>query len=58
MAWPFVDEHDTLDSPAERWGVNTGHVRVFQAGGAVRRAGASAGLGGFAAAMAVFESDS
>ena len=58
MAWPFVDEHDTLDSPAERWGVNTRHVRVFQAGGSVRRAGAGAGLGGFAAAMAVFEADS
>jgi phytoene dehydrogenase-like protein len=58
VEWPFVEEHDGLSSPGERWGVSTSHVRVFRAGGSVRRAGASAGLGGFAAAMAVFEADS
>ncbi|MCF8540522.1 MAG: FAD-dependent oxidoreductase [Aurantimicrobium sp.] len=57
LAWPFVEEHEALLSPGERWGVNTRHERVLMAGGAVRRAGSSVGLGGFAAAMAVFEAD-
>jgi phytoene dehydrogenase-like protein len=57
LAWPFVEEHEALSSPGERWGVNTRHERVFMAGGSVRRAGNSVGLGGFAAAMAVFEAD-
>lgn len=57
IAWPFVEEHEALSSPAERWGVNTRHDRVFVAGGSVRRAESSTGLGGFAAAMAVFEAD-
>jgi len=57
LAWPFVEEHEALSSPGERWGVNTRHDRVFVAGGSVRRAEGEAGLGGFAAAMAVFEAD-
>jgi hypothetical protein len=57
LAWPYVEEHEALSSPAERWGVNTRHDRVFVAGGSVRRADSGAGLGGFAAAMAVFEGD-
>jgi hypothetical protein len=57
LAWPFVEEHEALSSPEERWGVNTRHDRVFVAGGSVRRAEGEVGLGGFAAAMAVFEAD-
>jgi phytoene dehydrogenase-like protein len=57
VSWPFVDEHETLTSAGERWGVSTRHDRVFLAGGSVRRAGGGAGLGGFAAAMAVFEAE-
>jgi phytoene dehydrogenase-like protein len=57
VAWPFVEEHEALTLAGERWGVSTRHERVFVAGGSVRRAGGSSGLGGFAAAMAVFEAD-
>jgi phytoene dehydrogenase-like protein len=57
LTWPFVEEHEALSSPGERWGVSTRHERVFMAGGSVRRTGSSVGLGGFAAAMAVFEAD-
>jgi phytoene dehydrogenase-like protein len=57
LAWPFVEEHEALSSPEERWGVNTRHDRVFVAGGSVRRAEGEVALGGFAAAMAVFEAD-
>jgi phytoene dehydrogenase-like protein len=57
LAWPFVEEHEALLSPGDRWGVNTRHDRVFVAGGSARRAENSTGLGGFAAAMAVFESE-
>ena len=57
LAWPFVEEQEALSTPAERWGVNTRHDRVFVAGGSVRRADSGTGLGGFAAAMAVCEAD-
>ena len=57
LAWPFVDEQEALSTPAERWGVNTRHDRVFVAGGSVRRAESGTGLAGFAAAMAVCEAD-
>jgi phytoene dehydrogenase-like protein len=57
LAWPFVEEHEALSSPGERWGVNTRHDRVFVAGASLPRAEGEAGLGGFCAAMAVFESE-
>jgi hypothetical protein len=57
LEWPYLEEPEALSSPAERWGVNTRHDRVCGAGGSVRRADSGAGLGGFAAAMAVCEAD-
>jgi len=56
--WPFVEDDHELTTAASRWGVETRHSRVFAAGSGTRRGSMQAGLGGFAAAMACFESDS
>ncbi|WP_378144527.1 phytoene desaturase family protein [Cnuibacter sp. UC19_7] len=56
LAWPFVEDDEPLDTPAQRWGVATAHPRVLLCGSGSRRGGAVSGLGGFAAAQAVLES--
>ncbi|KQO11729.1 hypothetical protein ASF06_03660 [Agreia sp. Leaf244] len=55
LSWPFVDDDAALESPAERWGVATGHDRILLCGSGARRGGAVSGLGGHNAAMAVLE---
>ncbi|KQP56970.1 NAD(P)/FAD-dependent oxidoreductase [Agreia sp. Leaf283] len=55
LSWPFVDDDAPLESPAERWGVATGHDRILLCGSGARRGGAVSGLGGHNAAMAVLE---
>ena len=55
LSWPFVDDGVALESPAERWGVATGHDRILLCGSGARRGGAVSGLGGHNAAMAVLE---
>jgi phytoene dehydrogenase-like protein len=53
LAWPFAEDHDQLDTPAQRWGVATGHERIVLCGSGARRGGAVSGIGGHNAAMAV-----
>ncbi|MFK0005154.1 phytoene desaturase family protein [Paenarthrobacter sp. NPDC090522] len=55
LQWPFLDDDEPRDSAAERWGVATGHERVFLCGAGARRGGGVSGLGGHNAAMAVLE---
>ena len=55
LSWPFAEDDDALDTPAERWGVATRHPRVLLCGSGARRGGAVSGLGGHNAAMAVLE---
>jgi phytoene dehydrogenase-like protein len=55
LSWPFVEDTDSLESPAERWGVATRHERILLCGSGARRGGAVSGLGGHNAAMAVLE---
>jgi phytoene dehydrogenase-like protein len=55
VQWPFVEDASSLESPAERWGVSTGHDRILLCGSGARRGGAVSGLGGHNAAMAVLE---
>ena len=57
LEWPFVEDGEDLTTPQARWGVDTGMPRVYQCGSGSRRGGAVSGLGGFSAAMAVFEAD-
>ena len=53
LAWPFLDDGDPRDSPAQRWGVATGHPRVLLCGAGAVRGGGVSGIGGHNAAMAV-----
>ncbi|RFA07855.1 hypothetical protein B7R54_00475 [Subtercola boreus] len=55
LSWPWADDDEPLDTPAERWGVATEHRRILLCGSGSRRGGAVSGLGGHSAAMAVLE---
>ncbi|WP_223693422.1 phytoene desaturase family protein [Leifsonia poae] len=56
LSWPFAEDDDPLETPAQRWGVATRHERILLCGAGARRGGAVSGLGGHNAAMAVLES--
>jgi phytoene dehydrogenase-like protein len=55
LSWPWAEDDEPLDSPAERWGVATEHAGVLVCGSGARRGGAVSGLGGHNAAMAALE---
>jgi phytoene dehydrogenase-like protein len=55
LSWPFAGEHDSLSSPAHRWGVATNHPRILIGGAGAKRGGGVSGLGGHNAAMAALE---
>ncbi|MFY1621178.1 hypothetical protein ACN269_33415, partial [Micromonospora sp. WMMD736] len=55
LRWPFADDDEPLDTPAQRWGVATGNDRILLCGSGSRRGGAVSGIGGHNAAMAVLE---
>jgi phytoene dehydrogenase-like protein len=57
LSWPWAEPDASLATPAERWGVATGHARVLLCGSGATRGGAVSGLGGHNAAMAVLEGD-
>jgi phytoene dehydrogenase-like protein len=53
LSWPFADDDDPHDTPAQQWGVATDHERILLCGAGARRGGAVSGIGGHNAAMAV-----
>jgi phytoene dehydrogenase-like protein len=53
LGWPFAEDHDQLNTPAQKWGVATAHERIVLCGSGSRRGGAVSGIGGHNAAMAV-----
>lgn len=53
LQWPFAEAGTPLDTPAQRWGVQTEHERILLCGSGSRRGGAVSGIGGHNAAMAV-----
>ncbi|EMY33633.1 phytoene dehydrogenase [Arthrobacter crystallopoietes BAB-32] len=55
LSWPFAEDDEALDTPAQRWGVATGHERILLCGAGARRGGGVSGLGGHNAAMALLE---
>ena len=57
LSWPFLEDDEPSDTPADRWGVATVHPRILICGSGARRGGAVSGIGGHNAAMAVLESD-
>lgn len=56
LRWPFAEDDEPLQTPAQRWGVATDHSRIMLCGSGSRRGGAVSGIGGYNAAMAVLES--
>jgi phytoene dehydrogenase-like protein len=56
LSWPFAEDSESLNTPAERWGVTTGYDRIYFCGSSARRGGAVSGIAGHNAAMAVLES--
>ena len=56
LEWPWAPNRARLDTPAQRWGVQTDAEEVLLCGSGSRRGGAVSGLGGHSAAQAVLES--
>ncbi|WP_028656039.1 phytoene desaturase family protein [Nocardioides sp. J54] len=55
LDWPWAPARARLETPAERWGVQTSYDAVVVCGSGARRGGAVSGLGGHNAAHAVLE---
>lgn len=55
LSWPFAEDDEPLETPAQRWGVATAHDRILLCGSGSRRGGAVSGIGGHNAAMAVLD---
>ncbi len=55
LEWPWAPNRARLETPAQRWGVQTDHPAVLLCGAGARRGGAVSGLGGHNAARAVLE---
>ena len=57
LEWPWADDDTPLETPAQRWGVDTAYPGVLLAGAGSRRGGGVSGLGGYHAARALLEQD-
>jgi phytoene dehydrogenase-like protein len=57
LSWPFLEDDEADQTPAQRWGVATGHPRILLCGAGARRGGGVSGIGGHNAAMAVLEGE-
>lgn len=57
LSWPFVSDDANLDTPAKRWGVDSGEPGIMFCGSTAQRGGAVSGIAGHNAAMAVLESE-
>ena len=57
LSWPFVEDGAELQTPAQRWGVESGEPGIMFCGSTARRGGAVSGIAGHNAAMAVLESE-
>ena len=55
LSWPFVPDGTPLDTPAQRWGVDSGYPNILLAGASARRGGGVSAIGGHNAAMAAME---
>lgn len=55
LDWPWAENSERIDSPAQRWGVATAHDGILVCGSGARRGGAVSGIAGHNAAMAARE---
>jgi len=56
LSWPYASADAVLDTPAVRWGVDSGYQGIYFCGSTAVRGGAVSGISGHNAAMAVLES--
>jgi phytoene dehydrogenase-like protein len=56
LAWPFLEDHESQATAAQKWGVETKRENLLVCGAGARRGGAVSGIAGHNAAMAVLES--
>jgi phytoene dehydrogenase-like protein len=56
LAWPFLEDHESQATAAQKWGVETKIENLLVCGAGARRGGAVSGIAGHNAAMAVLES--
>jgi len=55
LAWPFLEDHESQATAAQKWGVETKRDNLLVCGAGARRGGAVSGIAGHNAAMAVLE---
>jgi phytoene dehydrogenase-like protein len=55
LSWPYAENNEPLETPAQRWGVDSGELGIMFCGSTAKRGGAVSGIGGHNAAMAVLE---
>ena len=55
LAWPFLEDHESQATAAQKWGVETKRDNLLVCGAGARRGGAVSGIGGHNAAMAVLK---
>lgn len=55
LSWPFAEDDEELETPAQKWGVESSNDRVLICGSSARRGGAVSGIAGHNAAMAALE---
>ena len=55
LSWPYAENKEPLETPAQRWGVDSGEPGILFCGSTAKRGGAVSGIGGHNAAMAVLE---
>jgi phytoene dehydrogenase-like protein len=53
LSWPYAPAGAVLDTPATRWGVDSGYPGIYFCGSTAVRGGAVSGIAGHNAAMAV-----
>ena len=56
LSWPYAAAGSVLDTPAARWGVDSGYEGIYFCGSTAMRGGAVSGIAGHNAARAVLES--
>ena len=56
LSWPWAEDDTPLETPAQRWGVQTPYAGILLAGAGSRRGGGVSALGGYHAARAVLQS--
>jgi phytoene dehydrogenase-like protein len=55
LSWPFAEDEESLSTPAQRWGVDSGFDRILLCGSSAQRGGAVSGIAGHNAASALLE---